>query len=463
MKSAAAVELTTSASKEQERAERDTTRGRDISSSPTSTTRKASTIRAASSTKRAPQCACCKRPLSAESLSIPVPSIHFFRRRDVVLSILHIFFIIFTFTPGLWMFRHSPYVIPPVMEVVENLSAEKRSELMPVDHLRFNVQWTLVIWSFYLYPCIFADLCVSAKDRSHRIKSPDMSDSERESMGCKKRFDKFGNELIRWAMSKKVVQFCGAINMILGVTTITIYSYQTYTHGGVYAIAGLNAEWSKEINFYLCVIDTIIDVVALVFSFLALFFVPISKQHLSYLTRMDNIFLVIGASSNLVYCIQVFYAKIVASSNKASGTVVAAEPDPYTLTFLRMVPITSFINWIAPRFLVTSREQWNVHRVYLQLFAACVVVAGAIMTIERVGDPDSWRPGYDDGTNGWPMFKALWFVVVTSSTVGYGDFTASTVIGRILTVVVIFTGLPKFTKYAGQIWELLLERRQGAG
>ena len=61
------------------------------------------------------------------------------------------------------------------------------------------------------------------------------------------------------------------------------------------------------------------------------------------------------------------------------------------------------------------------------------------------------------------MFKALWFVVVTSSTVGYGDFTSSTVLGRMLTVIVIFTGLPKFTQYAGQVWELMLERRQGAG
>ena len=117
---------------------------------------------------------------------------------------------------------------------------------------------------------------------------------------------------------------------------------------------------------------------------------------------------------------------------ESSGLILAVDPDPYTLTFLRMVPIVSFINWIAPRYLVTSNEQWQVYRVYLQLFAACVVVAGAIITIERIGDPKSWRPDYDDGLHGWPMFKALWFVVVTSSTVGYGDFTSSTVLGRML-------------------------------
>ena len=32
-----------------------------------------------------------------------------------------------------------------------------------------------------------------------------------------------------------------------------------------------------------------------------------------------------------------------------------------------------------------------------------------------------------------------------------------------MTIIVIFTGLPKFTQYAGQMWELLRERRLGAG
>jgi hypothetical protein len=44
------------------------------------------------------------------------------------------------------------------------------------------------------------------------------------------------------------------------------------------------------------------------------------------------------------------------------------------------------------------------------------------------------------------FFKSLWFVVVTTSTVGYGDFTTSTFFGRFATILVIFTGLPKFTQ-----------------
>jgi hypothetical protein len=391
------------------------------------------------------------------------------------------------FSPAAWRDGETgAFAIPPVFAVEDASGGYEQSmhvsqiRLTPLDHLRFNIQWTLVIWSFFLYPCVFADLFVNAGDRTHRVNSATVNVQDSSSntpslpmlegnhsnrcFRCKGTIDKFGNSLFRWATSASVVRFCGVINMLLGFTTITIYSYQTYSHGGEQAIAGVaDKGWSRNVNFYLCVIDTIIDVVALSFQVFALIFVPMSKQNLAYLSRTDNVFLIIGASSNLVYCLQVFNAQRIESMFETTGVVLSVEPDPHTLTFLRMVPIVNFINWIAPRFFVTSREQWQVYRVYLQLFAACVVVAGAMMTIERIGDPKSWRPGYDDGSNGWPMFKALWFVVVTSSTVGYGDFTTSTVIGRVLTVVIIFTGLPKFTQYAGQVWELLLERRQGAG
>ena len=70
-----------------------------------------------------------------------------------------------------------------------------------------------------------------------------------------------------------------------------------------------------------------------------------------------------------------------------------------------------------------------------------------MVTTERLGDPTSWDPQTDsDSAFGWTFFKSLWFVVVTTSTVGYGDFTTSTFFGRFATILVIFTGLPKFTQ-----------------
>ena len=68
---------------------------------------------------------------------------------------------------------------------------------------------------------------------------------------------------------------------------------------------------------------------------------------------------------------------------------------------------------------MTSKEQWSVYEVYLKLVATCIVVAGLMVTTERLGDPTSWDPQTDsDSAFGWTFFKSLWFVVVTTSTVG---------------------------------------------
>ncbi len=65
-----------------------------------------------------------------------------------------------------------------------------------------------------------------------------------------------------------------------------------------------------------------------------------------------------------------------------------AAPDPHTLTFFRVFPIVSFVNWIVPKYILThQKEQWRVYEVYLKLIATCIVVAGLMVTTERIGNP----------------------------------------------------------------------------
>ena len=47
--------------------------------------------------------------------------------------------------------------------------------------------------------------------------------------------------------------------------------------------------------------------------------------------------------------------------------------------------------------------------------------------------------------------EAIYFCIVTSSTVGYGDFTCKRVIGKICSVGVIFTGVAFFANLTGYI------------
>ncbi len=41
----------------------------------------------------------------------------------------------------------------------------------------------------------------------------------------------------------------------------------------------------------------------------------------------------------------------------------------------------------------------------------------------------------------WPLLDALYFTIITLTTVGYGDFTPKTDAGKIFTIVYIFVGI----------------------
>lgn len=49
------------------------------------------------------------------------------------------------------------------------------------------------------------------------------------------------------------------------------------------------------------------------------------------------------------------------------------------------------------------------------------------------------------------IWQSIYFSIVTSSTVGYGDFTCKRVIGRISSILLIFVGVAFFANLAGQI------------
>lgn len=59
---------------------------------------------------------------------------------------------------------------------------------------------------------------------------------------------------------------------------------------------------------------------------------------------------------------------------------------------------------------------------------------------------------------GWSWVDALFFAVVTVSTVGYGDMVPQTVIGRLLTVVYIILGIGIFIAAVTAVGEQLLRR-----
>ena len=59
---------------------------------------------------------------------------------------------------------------------------------------------------------------------------------------------------------------------------------------------------------------------------------------------------------------------------------------------------------------------------------------------------------------GWPLVDAALFSVATISTVGYGNITPETVLGKIVCIAYILLGLGVFVAAASSVAEALIKR-----
>lgn len=60
----------------------------------------------------------------------------------------------------------------------------------------------------------------------------------------------------------------------------------------------------------------------------------------------------------------------------------------------------------------------------------------------------------------WSMIDSLYFCVVTMATVGYGDFSPQTKVGKLFTIVYIFMSIGTFVALCTQLADLLIQRRK---
>jgi len=66
-----------------------------------------------------------------------------------------------------------------------------------------------------------------------------------------------------------------------------------------------------------------------------------------------------------------------------------------------------------------------------------------------------WDPAYAymDDYDLWVL--SFYFIVTTTSTVGYGDLSASTTVERIFTIVIMLAGVTSFTFISGALASIL--------
>lgn len=138
-------------------------------------------------------------------------------------------------------------------------------------------------------------------------------------------------------------------------------------------------------------------------------------------------------------------------------SMILAEGESHYLnfTFLRSVQTYIAFDRLQRRMFV---HLFSSKRLICKLFLQCLTLfytlAAGIQLLEIPGDlltpdfRDRWA-AFDD----WNFFNAIYFVIVTLSTVGYGDFSPSTIQGRLFTILMIIVGIVIFSSVIGELVE----------
>ena len=99
--------------------------------------------------------------------------------------------------------------------------------------------------------------------------------------------------------------------------------------------------------------------------------------------------------------------------------------------WFRIVRIVRVLEFKIAFFGIKKVDQVIFLRIFLTLFSIIFVYAGLIYQVEHSTNPEVFRY----------FFDALYFAVVTMTTVGFGDVVPLSDSGRIITVLMILTGV----------------------
>lgn len=121
------------------------------------------------------------------------------------------------------------------------------------------------------------------------------------------------------------------------------------------------------------------------------------------------------------------------------------------IRILRWFRILRLIRFIDKKFLldgITSEDTIIFSRILFTLFAIIFVFSGLIYQVEHPVNPKVYSTFLD----------AFYFSVVTMTTVGFGDITPISELGRLLTVLMILTGVALVPWQVGDLIKRLVKK-----
>ncbi|XP_071507652.1 calcium-activated potassium channel subunit alpha-1-like [Diadema antillarum] len=126
------------------------------------------------------------------------------------------------------------------------------------------------------------------------------------------------------------------------------------------------------------------------------------------------------------------------------------------LRALRLMQLSEILQFLS---ILRTSNSIKLLNLLTLLFTLWLGFAGIIHLVENSGDP------WDEFSNPQPLsyWTCIYLLVVTMSTVGYGDVAAKTVLGRIFTTFFIFGGLALFATVVPEIFEIFGQRSKYGG
>ncbi len=101
------------------------------------------------------------------------------------------------------------------------------------------------------------------------------------------------------------------------------------------------------------------------------------------------------------------------------------------LRWFRVLRLLRLIKFETSLFKIKSEDGIILVRIFLIIFSLVFIYSGAIYQVEHYSNPEVFKT----------FFDALYFSVVTMTTVGFGDVIPLSEAGKILTVIMIFSGI----------------------
>lgn len=129
-------------------------------------------------------------------------------------------------------------------------------------------------------------------------------------------------------------------------------------------------------------------------------------------------------------------------------------PQAKILRVFRLVRVTRLLREVGPRAVwsTITRDRANSALLVLLLLGILVLQFGSLLILRL--------EQYAPGANITSASDALWYTIVTISTVGYGDQYPVTDAGRLAGTVVIVTGVGIFGTFTGYLANLFLAPRR---